>query len=134
MTREYAERKIEEALKLTGGNALKARKQIIAWTFEDAKLLQALAQPHLTGIVAHAVSRVVRKKDSPDSLPDVPDMDDDPDAGFGFEILKTIVAGGSPRFGQESAAPPVRKQPASQRHIDAIRKLAGKKPSGKTEE
>lgn len=132
MSREYVEKRIKEALKLTGGNATKARQQIIAWTYEDSKLLQGLAQPHLTGIVAHAISRVVSKKDEPETIPDTPREETDPMHEFGIEILKAIASGDSARFGQENAAPPVKKQPASQRHIDAIRQMVGKKnPDGK---
>lgn len=127
MSRDYIEKRIYEALKLTGGNATKARAMIIQWTQEDSKLLRGLAHPHLTGIVAHAISRVQNKKDEPESLPDVPDPASDPEHLFGLEIIKAIAGGGAARFGMEDVGPPVRKQPASQRHIDAIRQMAGKK-------
>jgi hypothetical protein len=127
MSREYVEKRIKEALKLTGGNATKARQQVIAWTYEDSKLLQGLAQPHLTGIVAHAISRVVNKKDELEILPEPPQEPMDRSQEFGMEILKAIASGASARFGQEDIAPPVKKQPASQRHIDAIRQMVGKK-------
>lgn len=126
MTRDYIEKRIYEALKLTGGNATKARSLIIQWTQEDSKLLRGLAHPHLTGIVAHAISRVQNKKDEPVAVP-VPDPESDPEHQFGLEILKAIAGGGAARFGMEESGPPARKQPASQRHIDAIRQMAGKK-------
>ncbi len=128
MTRDYVEKRIKEALKLTGGNATKARTQIIAWAQEDSRLLYGLAHPHLTGIVAHAISRAQNKKTEPGLIPPIPDSDADPDSLFGLEILKSIAGGGAARFGLENEAAPMKKQPASQRHIDAIRQMAGKKP------
>lgn len=132
MSREYVEKRVKEALKLTGGNATRARQQLIAWTHEDAKLLQALAHPHLTGIVAYAVSRVLNKKDEPELIPPTPREEDDPAHAFGMEILKTIASGATAQFGLEGAQPPGRKQPASQRHIDAIRQLTGRRNSDDT--
>lgn len=131
MSRDYIEKRIYEALKLTGGNATKARSMIIQWTQEDSKLLYGLAHPHLTGIVAHAISRVQNKKNEPLVIPDTPDPNSDPEHLFGLEILKAIAGGGAAKFGMEEAGPPVKKQPASQRHIDAIRQMAGKKGTTK---
>ena len=63
MNRDYAERRIREALKANSGNEAKARQQIIAWALDDSKLLQELVAPHITGIVAHAVGRVKTMKE-----------------------------------------------------------------------
>lgn len=131
MSRDYIEKRIYEALKLTGGNATKARSMIIQWTQEDSKLLYGLAHPHLTGIVAHAINRVQTKKNEVLSMPDAPDPNSDPEHLFGLEILKAIAGGGAATFGMEDAGPPAKKQAASQRHIDAIRQLAGKKTTTK---
>lgn len=120
MSLEYAEKRIQQALDLTRGNMAKARQQVIAWCMEDMKLLQALTRPHMTGIVAHAINRVAsRKTEAP--IPEIDPQDDD--ARFGLEVLKAIAEGGSPKFGQENSAPPVKRQQASQRHIDAIRQM-----------
>jgi hypothetical protein len=130
MSREYAEKRIKEALKQAKGNATKARQIIIAWSGEDARLLQALAQPHLTGIVAHAVDRVIYKQgsgDEPEEIRANPrSLDMAPDT-FGKEILKVLQSTDTAKFGQESAAPPARRPKASQSHIDALNKIAGKK-------
>lgn len=131
MSLEYAESRIREALRLCKNNAARARQQIIAWTFEDAKLLQALARPHLTGIVAHAVSRTIHRQEAEEhageDAPPVPEtLDMAPDT-FGKEILKALQSENTARFGRESAAPPARKRQASQRHIDAIRQMSKKK-------
>jgi len=130
MSREYAENRIREALKLTKGNPTKARQQVIAWTYEDTKLLHALARPHLTGIVAHAVNRVISQQDVAEEgqdVPDAPQVLDMPPATFGAEILSALQNDRTPQFGRESAAPLPRRKQASQSHIDALKAMASKK-------
>ncbi len=130
MSREYAEKRIAEALRLAKGNAAKARQQVIAWTYEDPKLLHALARPHLTGIVAHAVNRVISQKGKmPPEVPKAPKGLDMAPGSFGKEILGALSGRNAPNFGQESMAPPIKKKGASQQHIDAIRRLARKNSS-----
>jgi hypothetical protein len=129
MSREYAEDRIREALKKHKGNATKARQQIMAWCFEDARLLQTLAKPHLTGIVAHAVDHVIyHLSDEPeDAAPDAPQtLNMTPDS-FGREILKALSSSNTAIFGQEGAAPPSGRKQASQSHIDALKSMSGKK-------
>ncbi len=129
MSREYAEKRIREALNMAKGTTTKARQQIIAWTNEDPKLLQALAQPHLTGIVAHAVSRVVHRQDVDEHEVDVPDMPQAlnmaPDT-FGKEILKALASESTVLFGRDSGPGPSRRKQASQSHIDALKQIASK--------
>lgn len=137
MSREYAERRIKEALTIAKGNATKARQQIIAWTNEDPKLLQALAQPHLTGIVAHAVSRVVYKQEIEEVEPEIPppvpqSLDMAPDT-FGKEILKALASENTALFGRDSGTTPARRKAASQSHIDALKQMASKGKGAKTE-
>ncbi|PZQ48908.1 MAG: hypothetical protein DI551_00840 [Micavibrio aeruginosavorus] len=134
MNRDYAERRIREALKTSGGNATTARQKVINWAIEDPRLLQELVAPHLTGIVAHAVNRVMTAKEKPAPIKEPaaakvpPSAKSDP---FGMEILKAIALGNPAQFGQESGVS-MKKQPASQRHIDAIRQMVSKdKKSGK---
>lgn len=133
MSLEYAENRIKEALKLCGGNQIKARQQVIAWTFEDAKLLHALAKPHLSGIVAYNIERVAsgradtaraknataQKAESPAPKPQAREE------AFGIELLKAI-AGSSQMFGLEDAGAPRKRQPVSQKHIDAIKAMAAR--------
>ena len=129
----HAENRIREALTLARGNPTKARQQIIAWALDDSKLLQELVAPHITGIVAHAVGRVKTMKE--------PRIPADPVKGkkaaggkeeqFGMEILKAIALGNPAQFGLESGVA-IKKQQASQRHVDAIRAMVSKKDkSGK---
>ena len=134
MSREYAEERIKEALKLSKGNPTKARQRIIGWTFEDPKLLQALARPHLTGIVAHAVNRVATKQDIEE-----PEVAEDPKsldmsaATFGQEILNALQNNSTPMFGLESSAAPTRRPQASKKHIEALKQIARKNKSDDSE-
>jgi hypothetical protein len=133
MNRDYAERRIREALQASGGNEGKARQQIIAWALDDTKLLHELVAPHITGIVAHAVGRVKTMKEKP--VPAEPVKGKKPAPGkedsFGLEILKAIAMGNPAQFGLESGVA-IKKQQASQRHVDAIRAMVSKKDkSGK---
>ncbi len=129
MSREYAEKRIKEALAIAKGNATKARQQIIAWTNEDPKLLQALAQPHLTGIVAHAISRVVYRQEAEDVEEDIPEapqsLDMAPDT-FGKEILKALASENTVMFGRDTGVVPAGRKQASQSHIDALKQIASK--------
>lgn len=127
MSLEYAERRIKEALKLAKGNATRARQQVIAWTYEDAKLLHALTQNHLTGIVAYHIDRVqtgrgAKLKDIPAKPKKAAKSKGDE---FGMEILKAVVNSGEV-FGLESNAAPRKRGQASQQHIDALRQMASK--------
>ena len=136
MSMEYAEKRIEEALKQAGGHAGRARQQIVAWCYEDAKLLHALTKPHLNGIVAYNVERVqsgrhVAAKEAP--TPSVPDMPDMRDEELGMEILRAVAARDAVVFGAENTGlPQMRKGKASKQHMDAIRLIASKsKPINK---
>ncbi|HEY8191361.1 MAG TPA: hypothetical protein VIG74_02965 [Alphaproteobacteria bacterium] len=130
MNREYAEQRIREALKLAKGNPTKARQQIIAWTYEDTKLLQALSRPHLTGIVAHAVNRVIHHEHMEEHAPEIPEVPQPlnmPPETFGAEILRALQNESTTKFGRETAAPAPRRKQASQSHIDAMKAMASKK-------
>ena len=134
MSREYAESRIREALRLSRGNATKARQQVIAWSYEDPRLLLALAQPHLTGIVAHAVNRVIEHPEGAIPHEDIPPsprtLNMAPDT-FGKEILRALSGASTAIFGHETGSPALagRRKKASQSHIDAMKKIAGRTPS-----
>jgi hypothetical protein len=130
MSREYAEKRIRDALKQAKGNATKAQRQVIAWATSDMRLLLALCQPHLTGIVAHAVNRVIHRQEAEDHAPEIPDMPQSLNMGpetFGKEILRALQSNNTAQFGREESAAPVSKKQASQSHIEAMKKLARKK-------
>jgi hypothetical protein len=135
MTRDYADHKISEALRLSGGNAAKARRLVQAWFFEDPKLLLELTRPHWNGIVAYAVDRGARM-----ALDDAPEnavskkakkaaaasaKPSSKEGPIGKEMLRSFVSEKAPKFGHEGGAAPARRT-ASQNHVDAIHMLAAK--------
>lgn len=127
MSWDYARRQILDALKLTKGNAVAAGRLIQDMAFKDARLLQELSAPHLKGIVAHAVSRVIREQsEPPEEHPELPESIDMPLDQFGRDLLGALGGRNTPRFGHEDAAPPTGHKTASKAHIDAIKKIAKK--------
>jgi hypothetical protein len=129
MSLNYTENRIKEALRLSNGNTNEAKKQIFAWLYEDHKLLLDITRPHLNGIVAYGVDRVLRRMlKSDDEL-----LEDEAQEAshssskkgqVGKEILKGFIAKDAPQFGQESVGVPLRKRAASQNHIDTMHLLA----------
>jgi hypothetical protein len=129
MSREYAEDRIREALKLAKGNPTKARQQVIAWAAEDQRLLWALTQPHLTGVVAHAINRVIYRQgieQEAEEIPAKPKALNLAPETFGKQILNALSSHDTAVFGLEGNAAPSRQKKASQSHIDALKKIAGK--------
>lgn len=133
MSREYAEDRIREALRQSGGNMALARQQVIAWTYEDAKLLHGLTRPHLNGIVAYQVERVAsgRAEIERRKPEETAAQKAEKDQSFGMDLLRAVAAAGAPVFGQEVYANAVRKGKASKQHIDAIHRIAKPAPKGK---
>ncbi|MCD8563082.1 MAG: hypothetical protein LRY54_03340 [Alphaproteobacteria bacterium] len=132
MSNEYVESRIKEALRLCNGNATRARQQIIAWCYEDERLLHGLVKPHLGGIVAYNIERITSGRASKANKPinrvpepRTPDNEDH----FGMEILKTIAGNAGPMFGLEGPGTPAgRRTGVSSRHIEAIKAMTkGKK-------
>lgn len=133
-SRLYVENRIREALKKARGNKNLARQQIIAWTYEDAKLLHALARPHLDGIVSYNIDRLLSGRSgaakeegvnarpqtkTPASAAQKAKADD-----FGMELLRAVAASDATIFGQEAGAPPAKRGQASRRHVEALMKMA----------
>lgn len=135
MSRDYADKKVSEALRLSGGNAAKAKRQIQAWFFEDPKLLMELTRPHWNGIVAYAVDRAEqralrgddgaeRREEKKAKKTATPAKE----SSIGKEMLRSFVSEHAAQFGHEisrSEAPSGRKV-ASQNHVDAIHLMAAK--------
>jgi len=131
MSLNYTENRIKEALRLHNGNVAEAKKQIFAWFYEDHKLLMDITRPHLNGITAYAVQRVLNRmnKSEEEILEEVAE-----DAAHsstvrdqvGKDLLKGFISKEAPQFGQESVAAPLRKKAASQNHIDTMQMLAAK--------
>ena len=130
MSWDYVERKVMEALKISRGNTTVARKQILAWTYEDTKLLAELTKPHMAGIIGHAIGHVVNKKEKEEEQ-QKPEQkaisEQDINEEFGLEILKAIAGGGTPKFGIENNSARPKKQAASKNHVDAINQIARNK-------
>lgn len=130
MSRKYLEDKIKDALVLAGGNSAKAQKLIIQWAQEDQQLLLQLSKPHLKGVTAHAVGRVVTQMDRDDEpLPEEPVAMDMGPNSFGKSLLGAMSGQDSAHFGHESSAPRRKKKTASQQHINAIHQIAKRKLS-----
>jgi hypothetical protein len=135
---DYAESRIKEALRINKGNATRARQQVIAWTFEDAKLLHALTQHYLGAIVAYHMERVTsgrseKSKAPPPKKPKTPAPKLKGDK-FGMEILKAVADSHAEVFGLESPSAARKRGQASQQHIDALTQMASKsktKPASK---
>jgi hypothetical protein len=133
MTDSYAEQKVSEALRLSGGNPAKARRQIQAWFYEDTKLLMELTRPHWNGIVAYAVDRAVQRAlRGEDTAPareekKVKKAVTGKEPSFGKEMLRSFVSDHAVKFGHEASAPaPTGRRTASQTHVDAIHLMAAK--------
>ena len=131
MTRDYADHKVSEALRLAGGNAAKARRQIQAWFYEDPKLLMELTRPHWNGIVAYAVDRAVdralRGEDSDEPKTKKASAKAPKKEGsIGKEMLRSFASDHAAKFGHESASVTPSRKAASQDHVDAIHYLAAK--------
>jgi len=136
MTLDYADHKLSEALRLTGGNAAKARRQIQAWFYEDPKLLLELTRPHWNGIVAYAVDRAIarakRGEVTPAPKAKKTAKGKKADSAIGKEMLRSFVSEHAAKFGHEaSSGAPVSRKAASQNHVDAMHLIAAKSKTKK---
>lgn len=130
MTRDYADHKLSEALRLTGGNAAKARRQIQTWFYEDPKLLLEMTRPHWNGIVAYAVDRAIaqaKRGETPPAPKAKKNAKSKKEGPIGKEMLRSFVSERATEFGHEASSGtlPSRKT-ASQTHVDAMHLIAAK--------
>jgi len=125
MSREYAEKRIKEALISCGGNLTLARQQVISWAKNDPQLLNALVRPHLNGIVAYQVERVASGRSEPKIKAPAPVRRSQQQGDeFGMDILRAVASTNAAIFGQESnAAPMNRKGAVSKQHIETMRQI-----------
>lgn len=127
MAISYADKQIFEALKKAKGNKAKARQYVMAMLAEDSHLLMMIAKPHLQGIVSLAIERTIttmKRAAKADDLPPIPK--DAKGDRFGLDLLKALGGPNAAKFGQESAAPPVKKKKASDDHVKALKMMASK--------
>lgn len=130
MTMTYLEEQVHIALRAVGGNKTMARQELISMAANDARLLLELTRHHLNGIAAYHIDRVASGRTGDRVAADARKRQPeqvaiDPNEKFGLEILKAL-AGTDTKFGLEAYSSPQRKGQASQRHINAIRKMASK--------
>ncbi|MCB1681360.1 MAG: hypothetical protein H6858_00750 [Rhodospirillales bacterium] len=131
-SRQYLENRIREALKKSKGNKHLARQQIIAWTYEDSKLLHALTRPHLDGIIAYHIDRMLSGRavdktgtEAPaNAKKSAPASKLQKGEDFGMELLRAVVARDAVVFGQDSGAGPSKRKQTSKQHVDALMKMA----------
>lgn len=137
MSRDYAENRIRESLKMHGGNLLLARQQVSSWASSDPDLLFALVRPHLNGIVAYQVERVAsgraekERREEPAARKQSPEPQSYSGDNFGMDLLRAVASSSAEIFGRENIGVPLRKGKASQNHIDAIRQISSKSISRK---
>jgi hypothetical protein len=129
---DYAATRIQEALRLSQGDTTKARTLLIEWTYTDPKLLIALAEPHLPGLVAYNIEQLgAGAANAPGKPFKTRKTKSGKGTNFGLGLLKAAVSARAEIFGLESPQASSSETKASQEHIDAIRKLA--KKASKTE-
>ena len=129
MSLNYTENRIKESLRLNNGNVAEAKKQIFAWLYEDHKLLLDMTRPHLNGITAYTMDRVLRrmiKSDEEIVEDEARDAAMSNQKTTGRDVLRGFISKEALQFGQESVGVPLRKKAASQGHIDTMTMLAAK--------
>jgi len=136
MSQDYATGRIKEALKRAKGNRLRAKQQVMAWAYEDTKLLHELTKAHLAGIVAYNIDRVASGRADKSKVaanktvkPKTSKKAAAGDDQFGMEILRAAASSDGAIFGQESYAAQASRGGASKRHADTLRMLASKSRS-----
>lgn len=134
MSHEYAMSRVRDALEKSDGNHSKAQRLILAWLEKDQTLLFGLVAPHLQGIIGHAIGHLTQpallKKPLPKRIEPVGTGE------FGSALLESLKGGRAQGVGfGHSEAGLSKPSKASQKHVDAIHKLAAgtatKKVSGK---
>jgi len=132
MSREYAEKRIKDALVKSNGNAVKARQLVTSWCAEDQKLLHALTKAHLTGIIAYNIERIASGRSARGSEKTAPTQKQTAkkEENFGMELLKAVAGNGGLTFGLEGSAVPKKRTKVSKEHLDAILAMT-QKPKGK---
>lgn len=129
MSRDYAEKKVREALEQSGGNEARARGLLNQWVHGDHQLLIGLTGLHLNGIIPFWIARVREKEKVVKAAKPAQNQQTSKKKpkSFGEEMLRSFAGQGTAVFGLEGGAVPLRKKSASQKHIDAIKQIAREK-------
>jgi hypothetical protein len=145
MSHEYAMSRVKDALDKSDGNHLKAQRLLLQWLEKDHTLLLGLVAPHLQSIITYAINHAALPPAHKRSVLEKPEQPKPAkgrsvsarDAGeFGAAVLQSLKGGRQEgaSFGEQQPRGAVSKPgQASQKHIDAIHKIAGasKGKSGK---
>lgn len=126
MSWAYAESRVRAAVDEADGNALETKRLLLEWIEKDHKLLHGLVEPHLNGIITHAIGYVTREKPEGDRVVLSPDQP-------GIGLVQGVVDGRGDTFGRPSDGNVPKPGKASERHVEAIHILAaGAKSKKKT--
>ena len=134
MSHEYAMSRVKDALEKSDGNHLKAQRLLLQWLEKDHTLLLGLVAPHLQSIITYAISHAALPSTLQRTIPNKPAAPQartvsPKDAGeFGAAVLQSLKGGKmeGATFGEAQSRGSVNKPgQASQKHIDAIHKIAG---------
>ena len=138
MSIEYAEQKVLEALKKADGNKAKANNLLMRWVYEDHQLLVGMTGLHLKGIIPYWINRMEQKQSiakeaekrvaEENRQKEEAQPEGEPKT-FGEAMLRSFAGQVTAEFGLESGSLPLSRRGASDRHRDAISKLA--RPSKK---
>ncbi len=127
MALSYIDKQIFEALKKAKGNKAKARTHVMSMLAEDHTFLMSLTKPHLQGIISLAIDRTIKNMEKLSKGDDGIDLPKNAKGDrFGLDLLKALGGSNAAKFGQESAAPPVRKKKASEDHVKALKMMASR--------
>ncbi|MEZ0223177.1 MAG: hypothetical protein ACAH83_01375 [Alphaproteobacteria bacterium] len=132
MSHEYAMSRVKDALDKSNGNHLKAQRLLLQWLEKDHTLLLGLVAPHLQSIITYAISHAAmptpHKREILAKPEQKPRTVSGKDAGeFGAAVLQSLKGGRTEGvgFGEAQARGSVTKPgQASQKHIDAMHKIA----------
>lgn len=135
MSREYAMSRVRDALEKSEGNHLKAQRLLMSWVEKDQSLLLGLVAPHIQSIVSHAINFADQQPKADTQAEVAADIDTGEAGEFGAAVLESLQGGrndGGFGFGEPAPRGTVsRPGKASQSHVDAIHKIAGKKTDKK---
>ena len=109
MAESLLETKLKEAVERTRGDAQAAVRLLAAWSEKDEKLLRALVQPFLQGILFHLVDRTVKQVSGDPVAPRAAQAAAKP-AATGAK--PAAAAGTKPTQSQATAAKPAAKSAA----------------------
>ncbi|MDB5365687.1 MAG: hypothetical protein JWM77_1614 [Rhodospirillales bacterium] len=121
----YLDQKVRDALDIAQGDQNQAQRVLLGWAQRDEKLLRALTQPFLVGIVANAINH--GGKIVPGLKPTKPPPAPRPMPAKALDSLigqlgRNFEKSKGPLGVAGDAAPPPKK--ASAKHADTMRTLA----------